>query len=113
MIAGVWHGVVPRAKADGYAEYLVNSERSVSDYERTPGNPGTCLMRRLEGEREHFLLISFWESRAAISAYAGAEIDRARYFPYDLECLEAPEPTVAHYEVLVEPGDIAVRKSDA
>jgi heme-degrading monooxygenase HmoA len=109
MIARVWHGVVPREKADGYAEYLSGSARGVSDYERTSGNRGTCLMRRTEGARVHFLLISFWDSREAISAYAGADIERAQYFPYDLECLEAPEPNVSHYEVLVAPGDSGAR----
>jgi len=34
MIARVWHGVVPMAKADGYGDYLSNSERGVSDYQR-------------------------------------------------------------------------------
>ncbi|MGE5243776.1 MAG: hypothetical protein ACM3SQ_06085 [Betaproteobacteria bacterium] len=52
----------------------------------------------------HFLLVSLWESRDAIEAYAGADIERARYFPYDRECLIEPEPDVAHYEVLVASG---------
>ena len=28
------------------------------------------------------------------------EIDRAQYFPFDLDCLLDPEPNVAHYEVM-------------
>jgi hypothetical protein len=31
----------------------------------------------------------------------GHDIERARYFSYDLECLEDPEPNVTHYDVLV------------
>lgn len=105
MIARVWHGVVPVEKAEGYASYLADSERGVSDYERLPGNRGAWLLRRAEGERVHFLLISLWDSRKAIEAYAGPDIDRAQYFPYDRECLLDPEPNVAHYEVLAAPGD--------
>ena len=103
MIARVWHGVVPMEKADGYGRYLSDSDRGVSDYRRLPGNRGAYLMRRAEGDRVHFLLVSLWDSREAIAGYAGADIDRARYFPYDLECLIDPEPHVAHYEIVVAP----------
>jgi heme-degrading monooxygenase HmoA len=48
--------------------------------------------------------MSFWDSREAIQAYAGSDIDQAQYFAYDRECLIDPEPTVMHYEVLVAPS---------
>jgi heme-degrading monooxygenase HmoA len=104
MIARVWHGVVPRDKADGYGKYLSDSDRGVRDYQRLPGNRGVCLMRRDEGAQVHFLLMSFWDTRASIEAYTGPDIEKAQYFPYDLECLLAPEPKVTHYEVLVGAG---------
>jgi len=100
MIARLWHGVVPMEKAEGYARYLSDSERGVRDYRGTPGNRGAYLMRRTVGERVHFLLISLWESRDAIRAYAGPDIEQARYFPYDLECLIDPATHVTHYEVV-------------
>ena len=103
MIARVWHGVVPLEKAEGYGRYLSDSDFGVPDYQRTPGNRGACLLRRVQEDRVHFLLISLWESREAIQAYAGPDIERARYFPYDRECLVDPEPNVTHYEVLVAP----------
>jgi heme-degrading monooxygenase HmoA len=105
MIARVWHGVVSNEKADGYGEYLAHSDRGVGDYQRTPGNRGAWLMRREEAGQVHFLLISMWDSREAIQAYAGPDIEKARYFPYDRECLIQPEPKVAHYEVLAAPDD--------
>ena len=104
MIARVWQGVVPMEKADGYGRYLSDSDHGVSDYQKTPGNRGAYLMRRVLGDRVHFLLVSLWESREAIQAYAGPDIKQARYFPYDKECLIEPEPQVAHYEVLASPG---------
>ena len=112
MIARVWHGVVPKEKAEGYGHYLSSSDRGVSDYQGTPGNRGVCLLRRAEGTRVHFLLISFWDSREAIKAYAGEDIERARYFEYDLECLVDPEPNVAHYEVMVAAGAVRHEESD-
>ena len=100
MIARVWEGVVPREKAEAYGGYLGESDAGVKDYRRTPGNRGAWLLRRDEGEQVRFMLVSFWESRQAIQAYAGPDIEAARYFPYDRECLLDPEPRVAHYEVL-------------
>jgi heme-degrading monooxygenase HmoA len=98
MIARVWHGVVPIEKADDYTEYLAGF--GVRDYQAVPGNCGVQLLRRREGAVVHFLLLSLWTSREAIEAYTGPDIERARYYPYDLECLVEPEPHVTHYEVV-------------
>ena len=103
MIARIWHGVVPAAKAAAYERYLTDSDRGVDDYRRLRGNLGVALQRRAEGERVHFLLVSYWASREAIVAYTGPDIDRAQYFEFDLECLIDPEPTVAHYDVVIPP----------
>lgn len=104
MIARVWQGVVPLEKAAGYEKYLADSDRGVRDYERVPGNRGVYLLRRVEGDRVRFALVSLWDSREAIAGYTGPDIERAQYFPYDRECLLDPEPTVAHYEVVIAPG---------
>ena len=101
MIARVWHGVVPLDRADEYARYLTDSDRGVADYQRLPGHHGVTLLRRVDGDRVHFTLISLWASREAIRAYTGPDVERAQYFARDLECLIDPEPTVAHHEVLV------------
>jgi heme-degrading monooxygenase HmoA len=104
MIARVWHGVVPVEKAEGYGKYLSDSDRGVRDYEAIRGNRGVTLLRRAEGDRVHFLLISLWDSTEAIRQYAGPDIDQAQYFEYDRECLLDPEPNVTHYEVLAASG---------
>ena len=36
----------------------------------------------------------------AIAQYAGADIDQAHYYSYDLECLIKPALNVEHYKVL-------------
>jgi heme-degrading monooxygenase HmoA len=102
MIARLWHGIVPAEKADDYTRYLAGF--GVRDYQAVPGNRGVQLLRRREGPRVHFLLLSLWVSREAIEAYAGPDIDQARYYPYDLECLIDPASEVAHYEVVLETG---------
>jgi heme-degrading monooxygenase HmoA len=100
VIARVWRGSVPNDKAEGYERYLADSDRGVRDYRAIRGTRGAALLRRAMGDRVEFVLISFWDSEAAIREYAGPDIDRARYFDYDLECLIEPDPTVTHYEVV-------------
>jgi len=76
----------------------------VRDYQRISGNRWVYLLRHKEGDRVHFLLISLWDSHEAIKKYRGKDIGKAKYFPYDLECLLDPEPNMQHYDVLVASG---------
>jgi heme-degrading monooxygenase HmoA len=97
MIARLWRGVVAVDKAEAYVRYL--ADFGFRDYRMYAGHIAAYLLqRRVEG-RVHVLLISFWESREAIAAYAGDDIERAHYYAYDLECLIDPARNVEHYEV--------------
>jgi heme-degrading monooxygenase HmoA len=103
MIARTWHGAVPVEKADAYHDYLL--ETGVPDYRRTPGNRGVYIFRRTEGEVVHVLLLTLWDSLDVIRAFAGDNVERARYYPEDEDYLLELEPTVTHYEVLASPGE--------
>lgn len=103
MIARTWHGAVPAEKADAYHDYLL--ETGVPDYRKTPGNRGVYVLRRSEGDTTHFLLLTLWDSLEAIRAFAGDDVERARYYPEDEEYLMELEPTVMHYEVLTLPDE--------
>jgi heme-degrading monooxygenase HmoA len=98
MIARLWHGAVPAAKGDRYAAYL--RQTGVADCRATPGNRGVQVLRRRAGDETHFLFISLWDSLDAIRAFAGDDVELARYYPEDREYLLELEPRVAHYEVL-------------
>ena len=93
---------MPLPLADEYYRYLQRS--GVPDYRRTPGNVGVYVFRRVEGDVTHFLLTSLWESLESIRAFAGDDLERARYYPEDQRYLLELEPTVTHYEVLDAPG---------
>lgn len=108
MIARLWHGRTPAAKAEAYHEFLQRS--GIEDYRRTQGNQGVYVMRRIEGDEAHFLLLSLWESRAAIERFAGPDISRAHYYPEDKDFLLEFEPEATHYEVLEADG--GRRKTD-
>jgi heme-degrading monooxygenase HmoA len=101
MIARTWHGVTPASKSETYLDYL--NKTGVPDLRATKGNQGVYVLRRIEGEQAHFLLISLWESQEAIKKFAGSNIEKARYYPEDKAFLLELEPTVTHYEVLVKP----------
>jgi heme-degrading monooxygenase HmoA len=97
MIARIWHGKTNVSLADAYLDYLFKS--GMSAYRATPGNKGAWLLRRLEGDVAHFITLSFWESRDAIAAFAGADIETAKYYPEDEKYLMEFEPNVTHYEL--------------
>ncbi|MEP6632938.1 MAG: hypothetical protein ABJA62_01880 [Luteimonas sp.] len=100
-VARVWHGVTPTAKADDYVAFL--RARAVPDYARIAGNRAVHLMHRAQGAVTHFVVVSHWDSRDSITAFAGDDIARAKYYPEDSEFLLAFEPTVEHY-ALGEPN---------
>lgn len=101
MIARIWHGATTADRADAFFEYM--NQTGVPGLQATTGNRGVYVLRRVEGTQAHFILISLWESREAIARFAGADIERARYYSRDQEFLLELEPTVTHYEVLVRP----------
>jgi heme-degrading monooxygenase HmoA len=99
MLARIWHGITPAAKADTYRDFL--NQSGVPDYQATPGNQGVYVLRRIEGDVAHFTLISLWDSLEAIKQFAGPEPEKAVYYPEDKEFLLEFEPAVTHHEVLV------------
>ena len=101
MIARTWYGIVPAEKADAYFDYL--SRTGVPGLQETAGNLGVYVLRRIEGDHAHFFMMSLWQTREAIQAFAGEDIERARYYPEDETFLLELEPHVTHYEVLAAP----------
>ena len=98
MIARIWHGITPASKADAYVDFL--NKTGVADYRATPGNLGVHVLRRIEGDRAHFLTLTFWDSVEAIKKFAGPDYEKARYYPEDKDFLLEFEQNVAHYEVV-------------
>ena len=92
---------------EGGCVFCVPEGERFKEYRETPGNRGVTVLRRTEGDRAHFLLISFWDSLEAIRRFAGPNLDRAVYYPKDKEFLLELEPTVSHYDVLASPDEDA------
>lgn len=98
MIARIWHGRVPRSKADAYEIYV--RDTGLTDYKRVAGNRGVYLLRRDEGDITHFTTLTFWDSVDAVKAFAGEDYQRARYYPEDDDFLLEREPLVVHHTVV-------------
>ena len=98
MIARVWTGAVRTEDADVYADYI--RATGFTEYAETPGNRGAWMLRRDEGGQTTFITLSYWESREAIKAFAGEDIEEAVLYPEDERYLIDGESSVTHYEVV-------------
>jgi heme-degrading monooxygenase HmoA len=97
VIARVWRGWVAPEQAHAYAAYM--KEVAIPAYARARGNRGAWMLHRPDGDREEFAALSMWESLEAIMTFAGADVERAVFYPRDDEFLLEREWTVRHYEV--------------
>jgi heme-degrading monooxygenase HmoA len=97
MIARTWAGATRAADADAYLDYL--HATGLAAYRATPGNRGVLALRRVEGDRAEFLLLTLWDSEDAIRHFAGDDIGRAVFYPEDARFLVARDEHVNHYEV--------------
>ena len=99
MIARMWRGVVRREDADEYTDYI--NDTGIAEYTQTPGNRGAWMLRRDEGGETEFITLSMWDSRDAIKAFAGEDIEAAVLYPEDEKYLIG-ESSIAHYQVVDE-----------
>jgi heme-degrading monooxygenase HmoA len=111
MLARLWHGITLASKADLYVDYL--NKTGIGDYQSTGGNLGVQLLRHIEGDQAHFLIITFWESVEAIKKFAGEDYEKARYYPEDQNFLLEFEKKVVHYEVIQNTLDLPPPASKA
>jgi heme-degrading monooxygenase HmoA len=98
MIVRMWHGRVPAAKAKAYRDF-VNS-RAIPDYQSVNGNISVHILERSEGDITHFITLTFWKDLDSIRAFAGEDVEAAKYYPKDKDFLLEFEPRVVHYEVV-------------
>ena len=100
MIVRLWHGRVPHGKAAAYREFLVS--RAIPDYRSVDGNLDVKILERQQDDATHFITMTTWENLDAIRAFAGDDIEKAKYYPEDSGFLLEFEPRVVHYEIVSE-----------
>ena len=96
VVAREWRGRVAPARADEYYRYLLEG---VTKIRSIPGSLGVQVMRRDEAGAVEYIVISYWESRKAIEAFAGQDIEKPHHLPRDREFLLELPTRVLHYDV--------------
>ena len=98
MIIRMWHGRVHHDKAAAYREFL--KDRAIPDYQSVEGNISVKILERREDDATHFITMTMWEKLEDIKAFAGEDLETAKYYPEDEGYLLEFEPTVVHYDVV-------------
>ena len=98
MLARTWRGATRVEDAERYLDYL--RKTGLAEYARIPGHRRTLTLRRTDGDRAEFLIVSLWDSMDAVRRFAGESPERAVFYPEDERFLVARDEQVTHYEVL-------------
>jgi heme-degrading monooxygenase HmoA len=94
-----WSGVIATDRRADYAGYL--EQTGLSEYRDTPGNLAAfALFRELDDGRTEVTTVSVWRSRDDIVAFAGDDIEVAKFYPEDDEYLLDRDLAVRHYDVV-------------
>jgi heme-degrading monooxygenase HmoA len=99
MIGRLWLGCAAPDTADAYLEYLRGA--TLPTLREIAGHEGACVLRRdADGEVE-FLVLTLWDSLAAVRAFAGKDYDAA-VIPSEAKALLTRfDVRVRHYEVVI------------
>jgi heme-degrading monooxygenase HmoA len=98
MLTRVWRGRAGKDAADSYESFLKRT--AYPDYGGIPGNKGWLLLRRETGSEVEFVLISFWESEAALQRYAGPDTEKPHYYDEDRAALLEPLLPAENFETI-------------
>ncbi len=96
MIARIWFGRTRAEDDEAYLGYIEGDP--MRELRATPGNQGVMVLRRKDGDETEFGVLSLWDSIEDVKAFAGEDVDVARYFPEDDRFLLELPPRLKHYE---------------
>lgn len=96
MITRIWHGRTRIADAETYLHFLLTE--GTKEYLQTPGNLSVRVWQKKEKECCHFWTVTEWTDWQAIKNFAGAEFQKAKYYPLDQGMLLEFEECVEHYD---------------
>jgi heme-degrading monooxygenase HmoA len=95
-IARIWRGRTPAAKADAYAQY--HHEHGFLPLARKA--LAVQVFREDRGDETEFMTISWWESREAMSRFAGSDPTRIHHLERDAEFLVELPRSVQILEII-------------
>lgn len=98
MIIREWRARARASLAHAYPQHF--KSHVLPGLSRIAGFLGATLSQRQVGEMVEFLVLTRWESLAAIRAFAGADIEKAVVESAAEAALASFDSHVRHYEVL-------------
>src|SRR5262245_51163786 len=101
-VARVWRGVTRADAAAAYVEHLESA--TFPRLRRLPGYRGAWLLRRAVPHGVEFLVVTTWDSLAAVERFAGPEPDRAVVPPEARALMVEFDERVQHYELIAGPA---------
>jgi heme-degrading monooxygenase HmoA len=102
MISRIWHGWASAANADAY-ETLLKSEIFLGiQNRRIDGYRGIQLFRRNVNDEVEFVTVMWFDTLAAVRAFAGEDYEAAVVPPKARELLARFDARSQHYEVRAE-----------
>ena len=97
MIVRMWHGRAKAANADAYEHFVTT--RVFAKLPAIEGHRGAYLLKRPVGDEVEFIVVTLWDSIAAIRTFAGDAIDRAVVEPEARAILSSFDDVVRHFEL--------------
>lgn len=98
MILRMWKGQTTPPNAGKYVEHL--GKRVVPELRAISGYRGAYLLRRTVNGAVEFVVLTLWDSIAAIRTFAGAETEKAVVAPEAQALLSSFDDFVSHFEVV-------------
>jgi heme-degrading monooxygenase HmoA len=100
MIVRTWRGRATPSNPTAYIEHF--RANVLPELNAIAGFRGATLLAEHRPDRVEFLVLTRWESMAAIRAFAGADPTRAVVEPEAVAALTDFDKTVQHYELVAE-----------
>src|SRR5207302_8158242 len=98
MIARLWRGQASSSSsADAYARHF--SHTVTASLKTMAGHRGAWLLRRDADGQTEFLAMTLWESRQAIEAFTGPDIEKAIVEPEGRAALSSFHDFARQFEV--------------
>jgi heme-degrading monooxygenase HmoA len=102
MISRIWHGWTSSEQADEYESLLRNEIFVGIESRRIEGYRGIQLLRRELGREVEFVTVMWFDSLAAVRAFAGDDYEQAVVPPKARALLLRFDERSKHYDVIVD-----------
>lgn len=103
MITRIWRGWTTHENAPVYEQLLLTEIFPGIAARNVPGYQGISLCRRDLGNEVEFMTVMWFDSIAAVKAFAGEDYETAVVPPKARAVLARFDERSAHYETVVQP----------